>query len=188
MIFRINDKFTVKCETKKTRNGFKHTATLWCNDRELETVKMCYLNRTWERYTYESVLSKLLDKVKGWLEPKQVEQFKSMIANGGKAEMDAMGAIGIIARMGEVFATTKTEANDWKARMLNAGLGGAGLIMPDDWDTLDEDTKEKRLNGVIKILQENNNPLGDKHSLICTHKGCTELQGGDDEFCAKHTN
>ncbi len=32
------------------------------NGQSFDTVKINYLNRTWERFTYESVLHKLLDK------------------------------------------------------------------------------------------------------------------------------
>jgi hypothetical protein len=64
-----------------------------------------------------------------------------------------LNAVGMIMKLGEVFsAGDQKRSNDWKARMLKAGLGNKGLIMPDDWDTLTEDEKEKRLNGVIGIL------------------------------------
>ena len=63
-IFRINDKIEVVCVSKSTRNGFKHEATLMFNGGERETVKICYLNRTWERYEFESVLLHLFEKTK----------------------------------------------------------------------------------------------------------------------------
>jgi hypothetical protein len=59
-------------------------------------------------------------------------------------------AISSIAKLGEVMGQTQKEKNDWKERMLKAGLGGMGLEMPEDWDTLDENTKEARLNKVIE--------------------------------------
>jgi hypothetical protein len=34
--------------------------------------------------------------------------------------------------------------------MLKAGI--QGLDIPEDWDELDEDTKEARLNGVIEVM------------------------------------
>ncbi|KKT23937.1 MAG: hypothetical protein UW07_C0019G0016 [Candidatus Nomurabacteria bacterium GW2011_GWF2_43_8] len=53
----------------------------------------------------------------------------------------------------EVEAERKAkESNDWKARMLRAGLEGRGLIMPDDWDTLPEAEKTKRLDGALANL------------------------------------
>lgn len=59
-----------------------------------------------------------------------------------------------VAMMGSIFCDNKKEANDWKARMLKAGLENKGLIMPEDWDTLSEDEKEKRLNGAIDELSK----------------------------------
>jgi hypothetical protein len=60
----------------------------------------------------------------------------------------------MVAKMGEIFGQTEKEKNDWKARMLKAGLGGKGLEMPDDWDTLTEKEKKRRLDMVIKMTQE----------------------------------
>lgn len=67
---------------------------------------------------------------------------------------DTMKTVGMIASMGNIIAgDTVKEKNDWKARMIKAGYGDKGLIMPDDWDSLSEKEKEKRLDKVIKLLQ-----------------------------------
>ena len=63
-------------------------------------------------------------------------------------------SVAMIAKMGEFFAETQKDKNDWKARMLKAGLQDRGLIMPDDWDELDESEKEKRLNGAIAAIKD----------------------------------
>lgn len=47
---------------------------------------------------------------------------------------------------------TKAEANDWKERMLKARLNG--LSMPDNWGQLNEDEKQKRLDGVIAVMSK----------------------------------
>ena len=60
----------------------------------------------------------------------------------------------MVAKMGEVFGKTQKESNDWKARMLKAGLESKGLIMPDNWDSLSEDDKTRRLDAVISELQK----------------------------------
>jgi hypothetical protein len=59
---------------------------------------------------------------------------------------------GMVAKLGDVFGQTPKEKNDWKARMIKAGLGGQGLEMPEDWNTLSEETKEVRLNKVIGFI------------------------------------
>ena len=38
--------------------------------------------------------------------------------------------------------------------MLKAGLEDKGLVMPDDWDGLDENEKEERLNKAITQLSK----------------------------------
>ena len=77
-----------------------------------------------------------------------------MIKNGGKAEAERvksqMNSTAMVAMMGDLFSSNKKESNDWKARMLKAGL--PGLSIPEDWDELSEDEKETRLNKVIKEM------------------------------------
>ena len=65
---------------------------------------------------------------------------------------NSLKTIAMVAKMGEIFGANQKEKNDWKARMLKAGLESKGLIMPDDWNTLSEDEKEKRLNRAIEQL------------------------------------
>lgn len=156
-IFKINDELSVICESKKTRNGFKHEATLMRSGYEEERVKICYLNRTWERYDFESVLEKLCDKSSITDEERALftERIKTNWLEDEEREVNAnFGIVATIAKLGNVFhAGDKKAANDWKTRMLKAGLEGLGLTMPDDWDTLSEDEKERRLNGAIDSLK-----------------------------------
>lgn len=55
------------CRSESTRNGFRHIAEIQvCNGKQgyfytLNTAKISYLNRTWERYNFESVIHKALD-------------------------------------------------------------------------------------------------------------------------------
>ena len=79
------------------------------------------------------------------------------VVDGEKKEVEekednSLKTVAMIANLGNVFGKTQKEKNDWKARMLKAGLENKGLIMPDDWDNLDEATKEARLNGAIEQL------------------------------------
>lgn len=60
--FKLNDKFTVVCESQNTRTGFRHVAVLLRNGDEVDRTKVCYQNRTWERFTFESVLCKIIAK------------------------------------------------------------------------------------------------------------------------------
>lgn len=61
-LFKITDDITVVCEWKKTRTAFKHEARLFIHNVEVAKAKICYQNRTWERYEYESVLWDVLYK------------------------------------------------------------------------------------------------------------------------------
>lgn len=71
-----------------------------------------------------------------------------------KSAMGMLKMVSTMAAMGEIFADTQKEKNDWKLRMMKAGLPQHALHVPEDWDQLSEDEKTKRLDGAIKILGE----------------------------------
>ena len=76
-IFRLNKYYSIVCEYKSTSRGFNHYATLFKCGREIEWTKICYLNRTWERFCYESVILKVLDNSD--LTDKEKKRFKNLI-------------------------------------------------------------------------------------------------------------
>jgi hypothetical protein len=151
-IFKINEEIQVVCESKPTRTAFKHVATLMKNGYQIDETKICYENRTWERYTFENVLQKLLDKTKALTEEEKA-QFEKVI-NKDNTDNSMLKTTQFVAKLGDIFTDTKKESNDWKLRMLKAGLENKGLNIPKDWETLSEEEKEKRLNQVIKIMGE----------------------------------
>lgn len=61
-IFNLPNDYMVICNSKNTRSGFKHEATLCHNGREIHSTEIRYLNRTWERFTFESVLLKVISQ------------------------------------------------------------------------------------------------------------------------------
>lgn len=67
-------------------------------------------------------------------------------------EDNSLGFIAGVAMLGDIFTNTQQESNDWKKRMLKAGLGNM-LHMPEDWDQLPEDEKQRRLDGAIETLK-----------------------------------
>lgn len=150
--FRVNEKIDIICEWKKTRSAFKHEATLLVNGHEEATTKICYVNRTWEKFEFESVIKQLLSTTK-LLTIEEKRTFLERANKGNMEEFDSqMGMITGIAKLGEIFCPTKEAANEWKVRMLKAGLENKGLIIPENWATLTENEKEVRLNAVIKTM------------------------------------
>lgn len=51
-------------EYYETSNSWGHKSTLLINGAEWESVKIRYYNRTWECYTYQSVMYKVLEAYK----------------------------------------------------------------------------------------------------------------------------
>jgi hypothetical protein len=154
--FRITRHLEAVCESESTRYGFRHIATLLRDGNEIEHAKACYYNRTWEAYEFQSVLEGLQEKTAGRLSIYEARAFRKTIRTGGKQEAEnnnrIMKTVAMVARMGDIFGKSQKESNDWKARMLKAGLQDKGLIMPDDWETLSEEEKQKRLDGAIATL------------------------------------
>jgi hypothetical protein len=69
IIFTINNqKYTINLDWRKTRNGFAHDSYLLKQSSGYEELyfqlgkkQSCfYINRTWESYTYQSVIRKLI--------------------------------------------------------------------------------------------------------------------------------
>lgn len=58
---KVNGKeYSFKCYTTWTRNGFCHTVVSW--DYSTTDTKVSYLNRTWERFDYETALKRAIRK------------------------------------------------------------------------------------------------------------------------------
>lgn len=151
--FKINDNTEILCNWVKTRAAFKHVAELHVNGRFVMETKICYLNRTWESFEFESVISQLLRKAKIMTEDEQRVVMDRLAGKSTEELNDHFGMIAGIAKLGEILCDTAKEQNDWKSRMIKAGMG-EGIMMPDDWDTLSEEDKATRLNNVINELQK----------------------------------
>jgi hypothetical protein len=153
--FNITKDLQAICNSERTRYGFRHLAELQYKGNEIATAKRCYYNRTWERYEFQSVLESLIDNAKDSLTTRQLNHVKKYIVNGDRVEDDLkpLKSISALASLGDIFGATQKDRNDFKTRILKAGLEGKGLIMPEGWDDLTEAEKEARLNGAISALQ-----------------------------------
>ena len=154
-IFEITPEIKIVARTGKARDGFNHFATLYNRRSADDEVKVHYINRTWESYEFQSVLYRAVEKSRS-LSKEEKEMCNEYIKKDHYNDSDQasmMKTVSMVASLGDIFGGTQKEKNDWKARMLKAGLGNSGLEMPDDWDTLSEAEKERRLNGAIKSIK-----------------------------------
>ncbi len=79
-IFNLDNTYNIVCNWKKTRNGFKHIATLIKNGLGIYDTKVCYLNRTWEGFEYETILKKVIDN---YFENEEQEKYKKILKDKG---------------------------------------------------------------------------------------------------------
>lgn len=154
--FKLSDHVLITCESYETRYSWGHKAYLLINGHQEAYKKITYYNRTWESYTYQTILSCIVDSVSNRIISKEdKKRYQEMIKNDSfSQDGNPFKTVAMIAKMGEIFSTDQKGSNDWKARMLKAGLAGKGLIMPENWDTLSESDKESRLNAVISELSK----------------------------------
>lgn len=56
-------KAVITCEGKNRRGGFTHIARATLANGNEVTAKICYVNRTWETYRFQSVIKALCEKI-----------------------------------------------------------------------------------------------------------------------------
>lgn len=102
--------FTFTCYTQSTSYGFRHICTLGYNDTDVCRYikgdiisKATYYNRTWERFTYETVLRNGIENLS---EPKEVKQALHDILIDGKAQAEHEQAEKDIAEFQALFNKT----------------------------------------------------------------------------------
>jgi len=144
-IFTLDNQYNIVCNSKKTSYGFKHTATIKKDYIEVYKTKCCYYNRTWEAYEYESVLKKAIDN---YFEGKEKEKYLKVISGEQKEEQGILKTASMVASLGNILCNTEEEKNAWKKRMLGTVQG---IDFPEDFDSLSEEEKQKRLDNAINI-------------------------------------
>ena len=61
---------------------------------------------------------------------------------------DILKTTSMVALFGDILCKNKKEKNDWKKRMLNTQ---EGITFPDDFDSLSEKERKKRLDKAINF-------------------------------------
>lgn len=176
-----HDQYLINCSGYSITTSH-HTSNLWSAIRDHQAYQAPTMAmKSWVNGDYKSFVESCIehyqDEASNWSEKKLKarradtrEEYKKAEIEalqeaakaqelvklyGGKASTsgDWLKTISMVAKMGEVLADNNLKAkNDWKARMLKAGLENQGLIMPDDWDELSEEEKSRRLDGAISEL------------------------------------
>ena len=63
IVCKSGNEYNIVNETWETSHAWGHKSTLIATWGEVESRKVKYLNRTWERYTYESCMSGLIETI-----------------------------------------------------------------------------------------------------------------------------
>ena len=112
---KVNGKeIEFRCYTTDTRCGFCHTAHYVGWDYDLTDTKASYYNRTWERFEYESVLKRAIDKLPADI---QKEVYAQIIE--GKAAEEEKKAEDMVKSFEALHSALSTEN---KERLANSGI------------------------------------------------------------------
>lgn len=103
-----------RCYTTDTRCGFCHTAHLMGWKYDITDTKASYYNRTWERFEYESVLKKAIDKL-----PTEVRQQVYDQIIDGKAAEEEKKADEFVEKFQHLHDSLSDEN---KERLANSGI------------------------------------------------------------------
>jgi len=147
--FKLSNTYSIVCQSEKTRNGFKHTASLIKNGSDVYTTKICYLNRTWESFEYQSVLQKMINN---YFKGQEVKKYLKAIEARGP-DNSKFKAVSAVCTIGQVLCKDQKEQNTWDKKMLGTI---PGIRFPKDFDNLPEKQKKRRLKGAKKFMLENN--------------------------------
>jgi hypothetical protein len=146
-LFDLGHGLTAACHTEDTRYGFRHLAVLFRDGTQIAQAKACYYNRTWESYRYESVLLKLIDDAH--LIPAEHDAARASVLN--YKEPNPFSALGGLLALADVITPDQADANSLKKIALSTVTG---IEFPDDWDTLPEEEKARRLGKAKHVLLE----------------------------------
>ena len=112
---KVNGKeIEFRCYTTDTRCGFCHTAHYVGWEYELTDTKASYYNRTWERFEYESVLKRAIEKL-----PTDVrQQVYDQIIDGKAAEEEQKAE----EELERFKALHDSLSDENKERLANSGI------------------------------------------------------------------
>ena len=147
--FKVGKNIRIVCDTKSTRSGFNHFATLYIDGVERGEAKVHYINRTWESFDYETVINKLLDEsslTDAW--KKRVKESVRKQALGEVEEK--FKGMGALMALGQVMGSDKKQQNVLRTKAARA----AGLDVPEDFESLPEEEQERRLNKVQDFMRK----------------------------------
>ncbi len=152
-------------EVKKIGNSYTDGNALFLFDNKIAEFRKGYLwitNAGWRSATTKERLNALpgvniqQSNFVWYLDGKEWDGgwTKTDFVRDEKKEDNPFRAMAMVMKLGEVLTDNKKEANAWKLRMAKAGMG-QGIDLPDNWDTLPEEEKERRLNGIIDMNLKN---------------------------------
>jgi hypothetical protein len=72
------------CEAEVTKSGFIHRVTMFQDKVHLATEKVTYINRTWEKYAFESAIKNVIETSynKGYITGTEYDNLYKQVEEG----------------------------------------------------------------------------------------------------------
>lgn len=144
--FTLSEQYHVVCRSEKTRYGFRHLASLKKDSTEVAHSKACYYNRSWEAYEYQTVIHNVIDK---FFSPQLAGKYKKKVDISARGQVSkSFQTAAAVAKLGALLFPKQEEKNAFQQRIISTI---PGIDFPEDFSSLSEAEKSKRLDGVIAI-------------------------------------
>jgi hypothetical protein len=155
-LFKLKCGYEIYAWSERTRYGFRHIAELY--DTKLNRIARStasYYNRTWESFTFETVIRQVLGKASQAFDKAAVDAIMERLnaEARGQVEKEFKFVAGMAKAM-SLFTDNQADANKAQKRIMAAGL--PGIQFPADWDALPEAEKKRRMD---KALEAGCEPL-----------------------------
>ena len=108
--------------------------------------KATYYNRTWEAFEYQTAI----DHAVNGADITDAERIACKEWLNTYQEASPFNSVLMVSALGDLLNPDQSARNDWKKRMMQAGL--PGIDVPEDWESLSEDEKTRRIDGALNQL------------------------------------
>lgn len=152
--FNLSETVKVRCHIYNTRYSKGNKAKLYIEGEEKASKKITYYNRTWEAYTFQTILQSIVNSYKHFTKEEK-EKYISLINNSSfSQDPDIFGSIKLASAVADLLINDKKKKNEIKVKAIENILGKSGVSFPDDWKELTEEEKEDRLSRIVNSIDK----------------------------------
>lgn len=147
--FTINETDEIRCYTRDAPTGFKHVCEYWSSGKKIESRQTSYYNRTWEKYTYQTAIGNLLDKMD--IPDNEKDAIMEHVEDQalGRVREDLKTTVAL-SKFASLMSSSPEQSNDLRLKTIRSRY--PAISVPSDWDQLPENEKKRRLDAIEDMM------------------------------------